>query len=80
MAIEQLFQLKNLREVPIDYEFENDKTIPCRIKNSGRIGQYFGNMFVAGTKWAIVLLGGHFEPQFFEADNVEVLKMKWVEL
>jgi hypothetical protein len=77
---EQLFKLKNLREIPIEYEINNVRTIPCRIKGTHKIGQYFGNMYVENTKWAIVLLGGNSQPEFIDARLIEVLKMKWEEL
>ena len=68
----------------IDYEFETDETIPCRIREgwayAGRTGQYFGNMIVKNIKWAIVLWDGSEDPDFHKAEGIEVTKNKWVRI
>jgi hypothetical protein len=75
---EQLFQLKNLRTIPVDYDFSDDMTKPCRVIESGKLGQYFGTMYVEKTKWAIVLMSGCFKPDFIQASLIEILELGWV--
>lgn len=77
--MEQLFELKNLHEMPIEYNF-GCTTIPCKIKGSLRIGQYFGSVMVFNKPWAIVLFSGDTKPTFMEINSIEVLKLKWVDL
>jgi hypothetical protein len=80
--IEQLFVLKNLREVRFDYDFSNDVTIPCRIKSGwdkeGKLGQYFGNMIINEMSWSIVLFHGDEDPSFHKTAGLEFLTMKWL--
>ncbi len=81
MVAEQLFKLMNLRELPVNYEFnESLMTVPCRIVHTNKIGQYFGNMYFEGAKWAIVLISGKERPEFIETKNIEILKLKWEKL
>lgn len=84
--IEQLFVLKNLREIPVDYDFSSEVTIPCRIKKgwgtsqkkAGKLGQYFGNVLANGTSWSIVLFHGEEDLQCFITEGLEFLTMKWI--
>jgi hypothetical protein len=79
MVMEQLFKLQNLHEMSVDGNFE-DYTIPCRIKGTHRIGQYFGSVLIYNKPWGIVLLSGQIKPDLIEIYNLEVLRLNWVDL
>ena len=80
--MEQLFKLKNLKELPVDYNFESNVTIPCRIKRgwdgAGRLGQFFGDMYIEGASWSIVLFSGDEDPSLFKSNGLEKLTMTWI--
>jgi len=66
----------------IDFDFREDETLPCRIAKgwdkAGRTGQYFGNIIVNDTCWAIVLWDGDEDPDMYKTSGIEINKPHWV--
>ena len=66
----------------IDFDFREDETLPCRIAKgwdkAGRTGQYFGNIMVNDTCWAIVLWDGDEDPDMYKTSGIEINKPHWV--
>jgi len=65
----------------IDFDFSNDETIPCKIKDgwkeSGRTGQYFGNIVVNNRCWAIVLWDDDEDPDMHKAEGILISEIQW---
>ena len=43
----------------------------------GKTGQYFGNMMIGNTCWAIVLWDDEEDPDFFKADGLVIQQINW---
>ena len=68
----------------IDFDFSSDETIRCRgIKDTdiyNKEGEYFGNFFVNGRKWALVLWDGEEDPDLCKADVLTVEHKSWIKI
>ncbi len=68
----------------IDYDFALNETLRCRIKsgwdNSGKEGEYFGNVMINSQMWAIVLFDNEDDPDLFKADGLLVDQKLWKDL
>jgi hypothetical protein len=68
----------------IDFNFSEEKTLPCRIAdgwdNAGKTGQYFGNIMVNDIGWAIILWDGEEDPDMYKMSGIEINKPHWVKV
>ena len=68
----------------INYSFENDDSISCRIAEgwdeAGREGQYFGVFSCGSQWWAIVQWDDEEDPNFHKKEGIEVSRTTWMAL
>lgn len=66
---------------PLEYEFESDETIPCRMSTgwaeAGKTGIYFGCITVNGRRWLIVLWDDEEDPSFTKDGSIDVAQVNW---
>lgn len=65
----------------VECDFRKDETISCKIKDgweeSGRTGQYFGNIMVNNRRWAIVLWDDDEAPDMHKAEGILISETQW---
>lgn len=70
--------------LPIEFEFCSDETVRCKAQKgtdmADREGEYFGNVVVKDTRWAIVLWDNDEDPNLYKADMLLVENRRWVHI
>lgn len=68
----------------IEFDFESDETLRCKGKpntdKSKEEGEYFGNVVVKDTRWAIVLWDNEEDPNLHKTSCLLLEKKEWVPL
>ncbi len=66
----------------LDYDFREEETLQCRIAEgwdkAGKTGQYFGNIMINDTAWAIILWDDEEDPNMHKLVGIEINKPHWV--